>query len=348
MAKEKKRSVGKTLLKIFVPIIAVLLIAMFVLQAVGFGPLFGLYEPGRKSSYNQKLDEWGIFDNTIEEAMPQTVVHKLVMDHFNAPLPAGKTTKKVIFLGYDGYRADALGNIKDNDVSSIMYIKNQGGLYHTFAGGIEGGDLQATSTAPGWSTMLTGGWAAYHGLDSNGKSKNDAETFLTALARQGHPGSFTVSWRQHTALSYRPDIVKSIEEGLPVAYNHGIDDMATYYTVLSYVAKPAGAEKTPEEDPDVIFFTFEFTDHAGHTYGFGNNKNYKQGSIDADTFGMEIIKTIEARSTYDEEDWLIIISTDHGGTGHNHGGQSVEERSTWLAVNKPIDITDEYLNYAQG
>lgn len=346
MAKEKKSAV-KLLLKIFVPLLAVLLIVMFVLQAVGFGPLFGLYEPKRSSSYNQQLDEWGIFDNTIDEAMPQTVVHKLVTDHFNAPLPAGKTSKKVIFLGFDGFRADAIEYVKDDPESAIMYIKNQGGLYHTFAGGVEGGALQDTSTAPGWSTMLTGGWAAYHGLDGNGKSKNDAETFLTALAKQGHPGSFTVSWREHTKLSYRPDIVLAIEQGLPIEYNHGIDDMATYYTVLNYVAKPEGKEKTPQEDPDVIFFTFEFTDHAGHLNGFGNNKNYQQGAIDANTFGYEIIKTIEARSTYDQEDWLIIISTDHGGTGHNHGGQSVMERSTWLAVNKPIEITDEYLGYAK-
>ncbi len=123
--------------------------------------------------------------------------------------------------------------------------------------------------------------------------------------------------------------------------------METYYTVLNYVAKPEGKEKTAAEDPDVIFFTFEFTDHAGHLYGFGNNNNYKNGSLDADKFGYEIIKTIEARSTYNEEDWLIVISTDHGGKGHNHGGQSVMERSTWLAVNKNIEITDEYLNYAR-
>ncbi len=344
--KNKKRSVTKTLLSVFIPILAILLIAMLVLQAVGFGPLFGLYEPKRSSSYNQQLDDMGIFDNTAEQAMPQTVVHKLVTEHFNSPLPEGKTVKKVIFLGFDGFRADAIANVKDDPESAIMYIKNQGGLYHTFAGGIEGGELQQTSTAPGWCTMLTGGWAAYHGLDKNGKSKNDAETFITALAKQGHAGSFSVSWRQHTKLSYRPDIILSIEQGLPVTYKHCIDDMETFDTVLKYVAKPEDAEKTAAEDPDVIFFTFEFTDHAGHTYGFGNNKNYTQGSIDANTYGREIIKTIEARSTYAEEDWLIIISTDHGGTGHNHGGQSVMERSTWLAVNKPIDVTDEYLNYA--
>ena len=37
-----------------------------------------------------------------------------------------------------------------------------------------------------------------------------------------------------------------------------------------------------------------------------------------------------------EEDWLIIITTDHGGSGSDHGGQSSEEVNTWFAVNKDV------------
>lgn len=92
------------------------------------------------------------------------------------------------------------------------------------------------------------------------------------------------------------------------------------------------------------FFTLEFTDHAGHDTGFGNqNEAYIQGCKYDDAYGYDIIKTIEARSTYQQEDWLIIISTDHGGTKTSHGGQTAFERMTWLACNKAINITDEYL-----
>ena len=37
------------------------------------------------------------------------------------------------------------------------------------------------------------------------------------------------------------------------------------------------------------------------------------------------------------EDWLIVITTDHGGIETWHGGQTLEERSTWIVCNKPID-----------
>lgn len=124
----------------------------------------------------------------------------------------------------------------------------------------------------------------------------NAKTFLTEVAETGRYASFTTSWREHTAVSYQPDIVSSIETGLPVEYTHQIDDEATYYQILKYVSKPQGAQKAPQDDPDAIFFTFE---HA-----------------------------------------------DHGGTETGHGGQTPFERMTWLACNKPVEITDENKTYA--
>jgi arylsulfatase A-like enzyme len=38
------------------------------------------------------------------------------------------------------------------------------------------------------------------------------------------------------------------------------------------------------------------------------------------------------------EDWMIVVTTDHGRdpvTGKGHGGQSVRERTTWIATNQP-------------
>lgn len=302
-------------------------------------------ESKNPEAYAAFVQDLGVWDSEVDKAMPQTIVHKLVLDHFNAPLPEGKTTKKAILLGYDGMRADGIEHVKGDENSAIMYIKSQGGLYHTFSGGVAGVNEQATSTSPSWLAMLTGGWGDYNGIKDNGGEKNDAETYLTALAKQGYTASFTTSWREHTGLTYRPDIVAAIENGYPMEFTHQIDDNGTYYQVLKYVAKPAGVEKTTL-DPDVIFFTFEHPDHAGHGSGFGSqNPNYIDAIHEADHFGMEIIKTIEARETFEEEDWLILIDADHGGTNTGHGGQTPFERMTWLASNKPIEITDEYLNY---
>ena len=307
----------------------------------------GKLEIKKESTYAQEVSAMGIFENTAEQALPQTIIHKLITEHFDAPLAEGKTVKKAIFLGYDGFRTDGLENIRDMENSAIMKVRAQGGLYQTFSGGIAGVNEQATSTAPSWMAMLTGGWADYNGINDNNQMKNDAKTFLTKVAETGRSASFTTSWREHTKLSYRPDIIYSIETGLSVEYTHHPDDAGTYYQVLKYVAKPEGKQKTAAEDPDVIFFTFQHTDHAGHDTGFGNqNEEYIAACKEADSWGYEILKTIEARSTYAQEDWLIIVSTDHGGTETGHGGQTPFERMTWLACNQKIAVTEENLQFA--
>lgn len=56
----------------------------------------------------------------------------------------------------------------------------------------------------------------------------------------------------------------------------------------------------------------------------------------ANAAGMDIIASIEARKTYAAEDWLILITTDHGGVGGGHGGSSFEERMTFIISNKTI------------
>ena len=104
-----------------------------------------------EKTYASEIEALDIFDSTVDNAMPQTVIYKLITDHFASPLPEGKTTKKAIFIGYYGFRAYGLENISDNPESAIMYVKSQGGLYHTFSGGVAGVNEQATSTSPSLS-----------------------------------------------------------------------------------------------------------------------------------------------------------------------------------------------------
>ena len=51
---------------------------------------------------------------------------------------------------------------------------------------------------------------------------------------------------------------------------------------------------------------------------------------------MEIIEAIESRENYASEDWLILITTDHGGIEKDNGGPSFEERMTFIVSNKEI------------
>ena len=94
-------------------------------------------------------------------------------------------------------------------------------------------------------------------------------------------------------------------------------------------------EIADEACSDFIFVIYEHTDSEGHGYGFTiNNPGYKKAFIESDACGYEVIKAIEARETYDTEDWLIIITSDHGGKGKGHGKESIQERMTFAVINK--------------
>lgn len=333
--------------KLLKSIVAVTLAASIPLSLGGCGGAKN--DKMSNKEYIEEVKSMNIFDNTYEEALPQTIIYKLMKEHFAAPLPEGKTTKKAIIIGYDGYRADGLKNIADNKDSAVMRVKAQGGLYHTFAGGVTDVNEQATSTAPGWSAILSGGWGDYNGVIDNGLyKKGEAKTILTELAEQGKYTTFNAIWREHTRVTYHNDIVYAIEKGLPIEYSILPDDESLLYQMLKQAAKPAGKEKTAAEDPDVMFLIFEHADGAGHGTGFGNqNEDYIEACKTSDKFASEILNTIENRSTYATEDWLIIVTTDHGGKMLNHGGQSAQERSTWLAVNKKLEMSEENLNFAK-
>ena len=84
-----------------------------------------------------------------------------------------------------------------------------------------------------------------------------------------------------------------------------------------------------ENERDIVFGIYEGTDHNGHGTGFGNdNYKYIKGFRDQDAMCYELLQAIYSRPSYDSEDWLIIIVTDHGGIQTWHGGQTLEERST--------------------
>lgn len=320
-------------------------------------------EADNQKTYIQKVEAYRdadgnpLFADAFADAHPQTVVYDIVSKHLAAPLAQGKTTKKVLFLGYDGCRVDVLKyalaaekeayadgekrwnetkkNVVKNRRSGLMLLRENGGqLKFTYSGGEKGGATQqATSTAPSWATMLTGKWAKEdggHGVADNGMYKPaSVKTFLTEAAESGYSASFTTSWREHQARTYQYDIEYAIVNNLDVTYTHCPDDAATFYDVLARVADP-------NIDTDVIFCTIEGTDHAGHDTKFGiQHPEYIEGFTEEDDYGYRILSAIYNRPSYAEEDWCIVISTDHGGYKYSHGGQSIMERATWLCTDHP-------------
>lgn len=288
------------------------------------------------SKYIKQIDDSGIFENKHKNSLPQTVVSKIIADHFKED--TGKKNRALI-MGFDGARADSMlcvlkgkndkvtGHNSDSRYSAIKLLKEEGGLYLSYAGG-DKDCLQGTSTWQGWASILTGKWGVENGVIDHVPLKK-APTVLLQLAREGVSASFNASWPDHFTITYSEEIKTANAENVPLTFNQVEDDEPLHEQIINEI----------ENGTECIFAIYEAPDHNGHSTGFGNgNYRYVVGVTDLDRMAFEQIERIKARDEYKDENWLFIITSDHGGHGTGHGAQMTEDRETFLALNKKIEL----------
>ena len=94
------------------------------------------------------------------------------------------------------------------------------------------------------------------------------------------------------------------------------------------------AKKLARSGPDLSWVYLQYTDDIAHY--FGDSPEFYDAIQFMDAQVGRVWSAIMARQDRYNEDWLLIVTTDHGRdalTGKDHGGQSERERSIWIATN---------------
>jgi len=291
--------------------------------------------------YLTQLNLTGIFANYAQNAKPQTAVHDTILAFFEEG--HGDKTPKCLLIGYDGARADSLVNTKNDPNAGTQILKADGGaIYNMYTGGNwYEFNFQDTSTAPGWMTMVSGHWAKEKGGTGHGVSSNDPvkpadgpKVIFTELLEKGlaRKTSYIVSWNKHFVgenATYSNDIAYCAGKGLKAEWIDTDSDKETFDLTLAEVQDPAGA--------DMVMCILEYCDSAGHGNAFSNREpKYVQAIKDSERDAAALIAAVKARETYDSEDWLILISADHGGVYTGHGQQFAGCRQVFLAANRKV------------
>ncbi len=318
-----------------------ILIAVIILAIIGGAIAFPLVRYMKDSGDTEELFRANVsavnYENTIETAIPQTELYNIIKNHFESPLAEGKTEKKAIIIGYDGCRADILTEMQSEN-SAISALLNDGASINlAYCGGVNfpAKNTQDTSTAPGWCSILTGVWADEHGVTANDITKSlDHKTLLTTLVEDKviDSSAFITKWAGHFSrdnATYLLEKEYCEENNFDISFNKCKNDKASHEFALNEISK--------KECADFLFVIYEPTDSTGHNFGFTiNNPKYKEAFKTADNYGYEALNAIKSRENYKTEDWLIIVTSDHGGIGTNHGGESIQERMTFIVSNKDM------------
>ncbi len=320
--------------KIILSIVSIIVVLGIIAGALAlYATRYSRDKNDTEALFRENVSDIG-YENTIETAIPQTDIYKLIENHFNSDLPEGKTEKKAVIIGYDGCRADILKEKQDKGAINAL-LKEGASINLAYCGGVNYPEqnTQDTSTAPGWCSILTGQWADVHGITGNGITKTlDTKSLVLSLVEDGivDNSAFLTKWKGHFSrdgATYLEEKAYCEEKKFDVDFKLCKNDAAVH--------EEAVVEISDKNCADFLFIIYEQTDSTGHDCGFSfNNPKYKQAFRDEDSCGFQLINTIKARENYEKEDWLIIVTSDHGGIKTNHGDASIQERMTFVVTNK--------------
>lgn len=239
--------------------------------------------------------------------------------------------KHTLVIGIDGCRPDALQAASTPNIDAI--ISSGAVTYKAFAGGVQGtASQQATSSGPGWASICTGVWTNKHGVTNNSFTGSDFTNYPHFFSRihETNPNA-----KLSSIVVWDP-INDFIEKDSSNAADYALET-ATDQEMVNAAISHLGST-----DPDVIFVHFDDVDHAGHGYGYSIEKPQYINSIQGvDTEIGSIVSAIQNRPNYASEDWQIIITTDHGGIGSGHGGQTTDERTIFFINNATNAVNAE-------
>lgn len=261
-------------------------------------------------------------------------------------LVQGKNINKAVYIIVDGVPADVIEKVMPPAIDSIS---KAGGYVRSFTGGEIGGPTETpTISAVGYNNILTSTWANKHNVwnnDITNPNYNYPSIFwVTKHCIDGAKVGVFSGWEENVTKLVGDDAVGTGMLHVDYFFNDS-DKNTTKYPEkdpmrifnLDQDVTDLACRYIINEGPNVTWVYLWFMDEVGHKYGTG--EEFEKYLIKVDRQVSQIWSAVKTRSKNTGENWLTIVTTDHGRTadfnGRNHGGQSDRERTTWIAMDRP-------------
>ena len=216
--------------------------------------------------------------------------------------------KKVLLIGIDGTRPDALAAAR---TPNLDLLKANGcfsdqAITHP-----------VTHSAACWSSMFTGVWGDKHGVNdpNNSFAGNHFDRYPSFLSRLKSADSncqtvVFARWAPLTNATAGADTIRSFASDAAIT--------------------SATCDQLANSNPDVLYTILLDVDSAGHgAGGFSpTSTSYIRAIETADARVGQIINALTNRPAYAQEDWLVMVLSDHGA----HDGTIPETRLTFHLI----------------
>lgn len=219
---------------------------------------------------------------------------------------------KVLLVGVDGARGDAMRVVASRPDSHVGALARRG------AWSFDALSTVPAVSGPAWTSVLTGVWTEKHGIVDNAFRPHRLAHYPPFLARLPER-------RRASIVNWAP-----INEHLHA--ETGAEIVEAHRSDARVVARAAGLLAT-DRALDVLFVHLDEVDACGHRTGYGpRNPFYRRAIARADRRIGTLLAALRGRSTYEAEDWLVVVVADHGGQWFGHGRNNAQNRRVPLVV----------------
>ncbi|MFE7358547.1 alkaline phosphatase family protein [Streptomyces sp. NPDC057543] len=248
-----------------------------------------------------------------------------------AGLPSGTKQAKTLVIGIDGATFDTFSRA---DVPHIKQLMAKG---LTARSNLYANPMAPTVSGAGWSSIATGVWPDKHNVKDNDFTAPNYGQYPDYATRleAADPATSTLvvgTWSPVPQIIFGPKTDLRIPGG---------NDEGTTAKAADYLA---------HGNPDSTFVHLDEVDGAGHSSGSASDA-YLKALNTADAQVGRLLDAVASRPTYADEDWLVVVTADHGHTPTGgHGGNTPLERGTFViaqgagiepgSVRDDVKITD--------
>jgi hypothetical protein len=230
---------------------------------------------------------------------------------FFAAAEVSALTNKVLIIGIDGVMPSALAVARTPNLEELK----ANGCYS-----VRAVTHPVTHSASCWSSMFTGVWGDKHLVNDPGNSFSGNQfarypSFFKRLETSNSNLQTLCFARWSPLLTVVPDADVKLSFSSDTAITAEICNRLT------------------NSNPDALYTILLDVDSAGHSYGWGATvTNYVKEIEKADGRVGQMITALKSRATYSQENWLVVVLSDHGEHDHPDPERS---RITFHVVSGP-------------
>ena len=223
--------------------------------------------------------------------------------------PAGSWAgPRVIIIGVDGLSVDGVAK---------AHVPRMRELMERAAWTLEARGVLPTLSSPNWASAINGASPAQHGITSNGWLRHMVEFQPVCRAADGKfPTIFGVLRAAYptSKIAVFHDwggFADLLEKEAPDVLQHERGPAKTTAAAIAYWR---------ENRPALTFIHLDNVDHEGHAHGWYSSEYYRAVEA-ADGYIGQVLDMLDALAA--RESTYVLVTSDHGGTAHGHGKNSL-------------------------